>query len=65
MVSSMPGAVINFLFGLLFTFFAVRYVSANGWGLFAYILVFFATLDIGSSLQYFFNHFAKKGNNIQ
>ncbi|MCU9595600.1 YdiK family protein [Caldibacillus thermolactis] len=55
-------AIIYLIFGILFTFFAIRHVSLYGWGFFAYLLVFFATLDIGSSIKIFYSYWNSQRN---
>jgi hypothetical protein len=63
MRSSITYAILNLVFGVLFTFFAIQQVNANGWGFFSYLLLLFATIDIGSGLKILFQHFTNKGKN--
>lgn len=52
--------IIYFVFGIFFTYFAIHHVTNYGWGFFAYLLVFLATLDIGSSIKIFYSYWRSK-----
>ncbi|MGG1690945.1 YdiK family protein [Heyndrickxia ginsengihumi] len=54
--------LINFVLGVLFTYFAFQQVQENGWGFFSYLLLIIATLDIGSGLRLIFLHFKIKNS---
>ncbi|MFI8578235.1 MULTISPECIES: YdiK family protein [Rossellomorea] len=58
--SPLFSGVIYLLLGVLFTYFAVQNVQDDGWGFFAYMLVFLATLDFGSGLRMVLLHFKIK-----
>ncbi|WP_433746673.1 YdiK family protein [Falsibacillus pallidus] len=46
--------------GVFFTIFAIQNVNDHGWGFFAFILVFLATLDFGSGIRMIMLHFRIK-----
>ncbi|WP_018663926.1 YdiK family protein [Heyndrickxia acidiproducens] len=52
--------VINCLLGALFTYFAIQQVRVSGWGFFCYLLLFIATLDLGSGIRLILLHFKIK-----
>ncbi|WP_335872642.1 YdiK family protein [Bacillus sp. 2205SS5-2] len=43
--------IIYTLLGILFTYFSIQNVVTHGWGFFTYLLIFLATLDLGSGLR--------------
>lgn len=56
------GFIYLFL-GVLFTYFAIKDVQESGWGIFAIVLVFLATFDLGAGLKMIaFSIFYKKVN---
>lgn len=52
--------VIYCLLGVLFTYFAIQQVNSSGWGFFAFMLIFLATIDFGSGFRLFTLHFKIK-----
>ena len=62
MNAALTNAVFYLLLGGLFTYFAIQHINTNGWTFFVYILIFFATVDIGSGLKILFNYFSKEKN---
>jgi hypothetical protein len=39
------------LLGGLFTYFAIQQVQSSGWGLFSFLVIFLATLDLGAGIK--------------
>ncbi|MED1202688.1 YdiK family protein [Heyndrickxia acidicola] len=39
------------LLGILFTYFATQQVQSSGWGLFPFLIIFLATLDLGAGIK--------------
>ncbi|WP_050613792.1 YdiK family protein [Bacillus testis] len=49
--SPLVSSFMYILLGVVFTFFAINYVSDNGWTFFAYLIVFLATIDFGTGIR--------------
>ncbi|WAA09233.1 DUF4305 domain-containing protein [Fervidibacillus albus] len=60
MNSPISVGIIYFLLGVIFTFFAIQQVLISDWGLFAFLLIIFAGLDIGTGIKIFYYHFLQK-----
>ncbi|MFD2680032.1 YdiK family protein [Bacillus seohaeanensis] len=58
--SPLFSGVIYLLLGVLFTYIAIQTVNDSGWGFFTYMLIFLATLDIGSGFRMIGIHFKIK-----
>ncbi|MCU9615322.1 YdiK family protein [Caldibacillus lycopersici] len=54
MRSPLSLAIIYMILGIVFTYFAIQQVQMNGWGFFAFVLIFLATLDFGSGIRMLF-----------
>ncbi|MGD7045875.1 YdiK family protein [Jeotgalibacillus proteolyticus] len=52
--------IIYMLLGVVFTYFAINTVNSEGWGFFAYLLILFATYDIGAGIRLIALHFRIK-----
>ncbi|WP_227396982.1 YdiK family protein [Jeotgalibacillus aurantiacus] len=51
MRSPLGHGVFYLILGFFFVFFAINSVNENGWGVWAYIFVAFATYDIGAGIR--------------
>lgn len=49
-----------FLLAALFIYSAMHQVSANGWGVFVYLLLAIATFDLIQSFRFFQSYFQRK-----
>lgn len=58
--SPLFSGVIYLLLGVFFTYLAIQNVSEHGWGFFTFMLIFLATLDIGSAYRMITFHFKIK-----
>lgn len=54
--------IVYILLGIVFTFWAIRLVNTDGWGLLAYLLLFIATIDIGGGIRLIGVHFKTRKN---
>ncbi|WP_042353103.1 YdiK family protein [Bacillus massiliigorillae] len=49
--SPLVSGIIYIILGIIFTALAINYVSKDGWNLFSFLIVFLATIDIGSGIR--------------
>lgn len=52
--------LMKFAFGALFIYFAVDDINSSGWGLLAWISIFFATNNISTGIQMLMMYFKIK-----
>ncbi|WP_062352601.1 DUF4305 domain-containing protein [Bacillus kwashiorkori] len=60
MKSPLSTAIIYIVFGIIFVSFAIHQVTNSGWGIFAYLLILLATIDLGSGIRILFWHYKMK-----
>lgn len=60
MKSPLAYALFYLLLAALFTYSAMHQVSANGWGVFVYLLLAIATFDLIQSFRFFRLHLERK-----
>ncbi|WAA12576.1 YdiK family protein [Fervidibacillus halotolerans] len=60
MKSPISVGIIYILLGIIFTFFAIQQVLIYDWGFFAYLLIIFAGIDIGTGIKIFYMDFLQK-----
>jgi Domain of unknown function (DUF4305) len=58
--SPLFSGIVYLLLGILFTFFAIENVRAEGWGFFSYLLVILATFDLGAGIRIIIFYFKIK-----
>ena len=57
----LSSGIFSIILGILFTNLAINYVQkVETWGIFTYILILIATIDIGSGLRMVALHFRMK-----
>jgi|GEM_PF-3577538 len=50
-------ALLNILFGVIFTYFSIRQVSLSGWGILAVLLAALAAYDFTTGFRILFSYF--------
>lgn len=60
-VTPLSSGIMYILLGFLFTYFAIDSIQRHGeWGFWTYLLILFATFDIGSGIRMIMLHFKIK-----
>ncbi|MEH6943195.1 YdiK family protein [Bacillus sp. JJ722] len=58
--SPLTSGIIYIALGAIFTALAINYVSKDGWNLFSFLIVFIATIDVGSGIRLIMLHIRLK-----
>ncbi|WP_019244431.1 MULTISPECIES: YdiK family protein [Bacillus] len=58
--SPLTSGIIYIILGIIFTALAINYVSADGWNVLSFLIVFLATIDFGSGIRLVMLHFRLK-----
>lgn len=58
--SPLVSGIVYIVLGAIFTALAINYVSKDGWNLFSFLIVFLATIDVGSGIRLIMLHIRLK-----